>query len=88
MFIAPPAAGWRLDGEGSSEAGKWAEILGQIWGHREQGPGLQGPQRSHLSRQWHWGGRGSRWGMGKVPRRGLGVLHLLSLTCQKDDQTC
>lgn len=31
------------------EARKWAEILSQIWGHREEGPGLQGPHRSHLS---------------------------------------
>ena len=64
------------------EARKWAEIPSQIWG----GPELQGPHRSHLSSRRAAGNgtgeamaHGGRWV--RCPAE-LGVLHLLSLTCQ------
>lgn len=49
-------------------ARKGAEILGQIWGHREGTPGLQGPHRSHLNRLSSPAGNGTGEAVAHVGR--------------------
>lgn len=81
MFMAPPATGWRLGGEGRLETRKRAEILGQNWGHGEEGPGLLGPRGASSTpgsnKQGTEGGLGEpmalmgRWG--RWPAEGWGV---------------
>lgn len=41
-------AEWKMGDESRLQARRWAEVLDQGRGHREEGPGRQEPHRSHL----------------------------------------